>query len=87
MSIPSISYSTFMSHQHFYLQPAIVEVWKEHQTSYVRETRETGHPVCIGGDGRADTPGHSAKYGSYSVMDLDQAIVIDVQLVQVNILK
>lgn len=87
MNIPIISYSTFMNHQHFYLQPTIVEVWKDHQTSYIHETRQTGLPVCIGGDGRADTPGHSAKFGSYSVMDLDQGIVIDVQLVQSNEVK
>ena len=23
-------------------------------------------PLAIGGDGRADSPGHSAKYGSYA---------------------
>lgn len=29
------------------------------------------------------TPGHCAKYGSYSTIDLEQAIVVDIQLVQV----
>ena len=27
-------------------------------------------PLAIGGDGRADSPGHSAKYGSYGIIDL-----------------
>ena len=40
-------------------------------------------PLTVGGDGRADSPGHSAKYGSYSLLDLDYMLVIDVQLVQV----
>lgn len=34
-------------------------------------------------DGRADTPGHSAKYGSYAMLDMDLMLVIDIQLVQV----
>ncbi|ELU07532.1 hypothetical protein CAPTEDRAFT_138427, partial [Capitella teleta] len=38
----------------------------------------------IGGDGRADTPGHCAKYGSYTVMDLKRRQILDTQLVQSN---
>ena len=44
-------------------------------------------PLTVGGDGRADSPGHSAKYGSYSLLDLDYMVVIDVQLVQVCVLN
>lgn len=29
------------------------------------------------------TPGHCAKYGSYSTIDLEQDIVVDIRLVQV----
>lgn len=42
-------------------------------------------PLIIGGDGRADSPGHSAKYGTYSVLYLRSGKVMDVQLVQVRI--
>ena len=34
--------------------------------------------------GGADSPGHSAKYGTYTMMELRLGKVIDVQLVQVN---
>lgn len=84
MKCPSISRETFNKHQRNYLQPTIVEIWNEHQTTYIEETKEAGRRICIGGDGRCDTPGHSAKFGSYSVMDLDKGKVIDVQLVQVT---
>ena len=40
-------------------------------------------PLIIGGDGRADSPGHSAKYGSYGILDLTTNKVINMQLVQV----
>lgn len=36
------------------------------------------------GDGRADSPGHSAKYGSYTVIDSTCDKVIDFKLVQVS---
>jgi solute carrier family 8 (sodium/calcium exchanger) len=42
-------------------------------------------PVVVGGDGRADSPGHCAKFGSYSIMDLQRNKVLDIQLVQVII--
>ncbi len=40
--------------------------------------------LVLGGDGRADSPGHSAKFGTYITMKLEKELVIDVQLVQVN---
>ena len=43
----------------------------------------TKEALVLGGDGRADSPGHSAKYGSYSVIDLKQSKVVDIKLVQV----
>ena len=46
--------------------------------------RLEGRGLIIGGDGRADSPGHSAKYGSYTVMELEMGVVLDVQLVQVR---
>uniref|UniRef100_A0AAV2JS75 Uncharacterized protein n=1 Tax=Knipowitschia caucasica TaxID=637954 RepID=A0AAV2JS75_KNICA len=33
---------------------------------------------------RADSPGHSAKYGSYTLMELESEKVLDIQLVQSN---
>ncbi|ELT91270.1 hypothetical protein CAPTEDRAFT_202386 [Capitella teleta] len=43
-----------------------------------------GEQCVIGGDGRADTPGHCAKYESYTVMDLKRRQILDTQLVQSN---
>lgn len=45
--------------------------------------RKHGKKLTLGGDGRADSPGHSAKYGTYSVMDLDSNKVIDFKIIQV----
>lgn len=36
----------------------------------------------LGGDGRCNSPGFSAKYGSYSFMEPDYNVVLHTELVQ-----
>ena len=38
----------------------------------------------LAGDGRSDSPGHSAKYGGYNILELRINKVLDMQLVQSN---
>ncbi|XP_077092453.1 uncharacterized protein LOC143744676 [Siphateles boraxobius] len=33
---------------------------------------------------RADSPGHSAKFGSYTLMDMENNSIVDLQLIQSN---
>lgn len=80
----SISLRSFFSHQKSYLQPTIASVWKDHQSVLFHQLRAEQRGLVLGGDGRADSPGHCAKYGCYTVMELKQAVVIDLQLVQVR---
>ena len=40
--------------------------------------------LSVGGDGRCDSPGYCAKYGAYTIMDLERNQILDMQLVQVN---
>ena len=40
-------------------------------------------PVRVNGDGRFDTPGHSATYGTYTMMDADTSKILVSQLVKV----
>lgn len=41
-------------------------------------------PVMLAGDGRSDSPGFSAKYGSYTFLDLTTTAVVHLELVQVR---
>ena len=43
-----------------------------------------GKALTLVGDGKADFPGHSAKYGRYGLLDLDLMIVVHIELVQVS---
>ena len=40
----------------------------------LRELQREKRQLVIGGDGRADSPGHSAKFGSYTVMELKKEV-------------
>ena len=40
-------------------------------------------PLSLGGDGCSDNPGHSAKFGSYTLMDQEHNTILDMELVKV----
>lgn len=83
MGCATIAERTFFQHQNEYLHLTISAVWEKHQALLLSELRREKRKLVVGGDGRADSPGHSAKFGSYTVMELKKEVVIDVQLVQV----
>ena len=80
----SISTRTYYNHQQQFLHPAATSLWSKFQADYVEECKTLGHQLAIGGDGRADSLGHSAKFGSYTAMDLDSHLVVNIELVQSN---
>ena len=84
MRVPFVSKSSFEKHQNDILFPIIIDAWKTQQQHLFRLLGELDGTATLGGDGRADSPGHSAKYGTYTMMELRLSKVIDVQLVQVN---
>ena len=43
-----------------------------------------GERLILAGDGRCDSPGHNAKYGTYSIMQVTTEKILDFSLVQVS---
>ncbi|KAL3873816.1 hypothetical protein ACJMK2_028655 [Sinanodonta woodiana] len=84
MCIPVIHLSTFMTHQRVLLTPTINKVWKAHQDRVFGELQSLHQPIAIAGDGRCDSPGHSAMFGAYSVLEVNLGKVLDIELVQSN---
>ena len=84
LNCPVVSKSRFFVHQKQFLYPAINDIWKTQQSDMLALLEAYGKPLSLGGDARCDSPGFSAKYGSYTVMDLEHKVVIDIQLVQVR---
>ena len=83
MNCASISQGTFFSHQRSFLIPAIKNFWKREQMSMLTVLQTEEKALVLGGDGRCDSPGFSAKFGAYSFMELDYNVVLHIELVQV----
>ena len=83
MNVPTICYSTFMNHQKKYLHTAVQRTYQQQQSTLLNNIKAEGRELIVGGDGRCDSPGHSVKYGTYSIMDAEQNKILDSQLVQV----
>ena len=69
--------------QSAYLVPSVNAVWRKHQLSLLDERKD--RVVSLGGNGRCCNTGHTTKFGSYSLMDLQTKEVLDVQLIQLTI--
>ena len=77
------SESVFYDTQRKYLFPVVNEAWEaESQRQVDRLTSK--EVVNLDGDGRCDSPGHSAKYGTYTLMDEDSGDVVAFNVVQVS---
>ena len=82
MKVELFCLRTFFQIQSCYLIPAVDNVWFDERECILNEI--TG-PVHVGGDARCCLPGHTAKYGSYTLMDLTTNKILDMQLIQVQV--
>ena len=67
MRLQVISKSTFYWFQNKYIFGTINKVYKLYQDRILSHVDKNS--VRLGGDGRHDSPGHNAKYCTYSVME------------------
>lgn len=67
MGMNWISNSSFYRIQAAYLVPAIDHFWQDHQAEVLYQLQ--GKELIVYGDGRCDSPGSSAKYSTYTIME------------------
>lgn len=84
MKVATITARSFSRHQRLILFPCIKATWKEQQDWLLASLQAKDRDLVLAGDGRCDSPGHSAKYGSYTILELLANVIIDMQLVQVG---
>ncbi|XP_063043320.1 uncharacterized protein LOC134437731 [Engraulis encrasicolus] len=77
-----ITPSTYFRHQLKYTIPVVIQFWREEQEKVLSDLRALDGGLILAGDCRSDSPGHCAKYGSYSLIEERLNKVLDVQLVQ-----
>ncbi|XP_051988843.1 uncharacterized protein LOC127648291 [Xyrauchen texanus] len=79
--------TTFYTVQSSYLTPVVDAAYREKQTAILDELHIQNalqKRVHISGDGRSDSPGFSAKYNTYSLMDDTSDQIVHFELVQVT---
>ncbi|KAK7884024.1 hypothetical protein WMY93_027147 [Mugilogobius chulae] len=95
MSLQVHQYSTFRRHSRSFLEPAIYHKWKKDQGLIFEELKGKGK-LALGWRHASRftrlvfqrhyfiVVWHSAKYGSYTLMELQSERILDIQLVQSN---
>ncbi|XP_039518795.1 uncharacterized protein LOC120473159 isoform X2 [Pimephales promelas] len=83
MNLQMTTYSTFRKHARNFIEPTIIHKWNRDQLHIIAQLQQQGK-VPLAGDMRADTPGHSAKFGSYTLMHVETNKILDLQLIQSN---
>ena len=83
MNVACVSSTSYYRHMRSYVNPTVIQFWKEHRLQLfdLLSTSETG--LVLSGDGRCDSPGYCAKFGSFTVIEQHINKVVDFQLVQV----
>ena len=76
--------STFFRHQKEILFPIISGSWKQEKEKVQQELSNRASGTTVIGDGRCDSPGYSAKYGTYTIMDSTTSKIADFEVVQVS---
>lgn len=81
MKICIFNETTYYHHQRHLLIPAIVKFWRSYQDKMFRSLE--GKEVLLAGDGRHDSMGHSAKFGTYTIFCCTVGLILHLVLVQV----
>lgn len=72
--------------QRKYLRPVINNKYLNQQQEVLQSFK--GQPLLVlAGDGRCDSPGHNAKYGTDSLMGVNTEQIVDFSLVQVSLVN
>ena len=79
-NVPMISGCYFYRIQKSYLYPVIHSAYLLRQQAVLVFLRDEG--LHLSSDGRSDSPGYSAKYCTYSIMDSASDLILDHNLVQ-----
>ena len=82
LNMKFFSHTTYYNIQKRYLFPTVNKAWIEERSSVLDDIKSNG-PVNLIGDGRCDSPGHSAKYCTYTMMT-DEGKVAAMNVVQVS---
>jgi hypothetical protein len=76
MKLGMFSHTKYSEIQSTLVAPVIFSAWNAQRIILLQELRDRPGPVRLCGDGRSDSPGYSAKYCTYTTMDVDKNNVV-----------
>lgn len=79
-----ISHTTFDKIQRQCLMPVVKHAWSTFQNVDLEKVRSANNLFRLAGDGRCDSPGFSAKYCTYSLLDIETQRVCMFVIVKVS---
>ena len=82
LNLKFISRSVFYDIANSYVLPSIDKFWIKQQNILLRNM--AGRELTLIGDGRCDSPGYSAKYCTYILMEATTSAILDFSVVQVT---
>ena len=80
LGLSIISSNTFTRFQKHCAAPVVKEIWDE-MNSLITSILRQYDDLCLCGDGRNDSPGHSARYCVYTLMEHASKVVVDMAVV------
>ena len=83
INLKSIGADCYYTLREKYVFPVIDTYWQAEQNRVFNSLKDRGEPVTLAGDGRCDSPGHSAKYGTYTMLDVKSNKIVDFKVVSV----
>ena len=83
INLKSIGADCYYTLREKYVFPVIDSYWQTEQNRVFNSLKDRGEPVILAGDGRCDSPGHSAKYGTYTMLDVKSNKIVDFKVVSV----
>ena len=86
INVACIGERTYLNHFTQVIQPTVYDVWLKEQQIILDNIKQSRSELVLCGDGRCDSPGHNAKYGTYTMLDADSNKVIHFELTQVSVI-
>lgn len=80
MNLKTISEDTYSGLRKRFVFPVIEKMWEKEQST-VLSALKSQEVVELCGDGRCDSPGHSAKYCTYTFLDAQSEKVVDFKVI------
>ncbi|XP_064463931.1 uncharacterized protein LOC135375135 [Ornithodoros turicata] len=80
LGVHTVKATQYFKFQRLYMFPAVTEVWNNERQLLLQQLKDK--ELCLAGDGRADSPGHSADFGTYSLMETGINRIIHMELVK-----